>query len=208
MFISSKYNIEICFSRLRLKKAKALISVLIITKTTNRMCNSIELNARITEIAERMEKGMTTGEILEEYMPKWSASHRTIDRYIALAKDIIAKQMTKKQAIIEASRAEIIEASVERLASNLEIEARLCEIVLGNYETDKVVRGKDGSFIKVGCNPSPRDAMKAAEMLFEIRKEHAKEAEKIADVQETKRMMEGIGANIIRQYEESVAKRK
>lgn len=160
------------------------------------MSKLIELHERISEIAERMEKDMPTGEIIAEYVPKWSVSERTIERYIALAKDIIAGKLRKQAAWIEAMRAEAIEAATEHLASNLEIEARLCQIVSGTYETDKVVPGKNGEFVKVACNPAPRDAMKAAEMLFKMRKEKVHEAKKWAEEEDDALFRKELGDKI------------
>jgi hypothetical protein len=168
------------------------------------MSNSVELNARISEIAEKIENGVKTAEIVAEYAPKWSVSERTLDRYIALAKDIIAGKLKKQQAWIEAMRAEATEAATENLASNLEIEARLCQIVTGTYETEKVVRGKQGEFIKVGCNPNPRDAMKAAEMLFKLRSEQANLIKRQEQEDELHELMAAMGN---RAAEEFLAKK-
>jgi hypothetical protein len=164
------------------------------------MSNAIESGKRITEIADRLEKGAATKEITEEYTVKWAVSSRTIDRYIALAKDIIAGKLRKKEAWIEAIRAEAIETATEHLVSNLEIEARLCQIVTGTYETDKVVRGKNGEFIKVGCNPAPKDALKAAEMLLRIRNSQANKAERLAEEEKEKQFLEDLGDEIADEY--------
>lgn len=154
------------------------------------MSNSIELHNRITEIAERLEKKMTTGEIMEEYAAKWAVTARTIERYIALAKDIVAGRIHKRDAWIEAARAEAVEEATEKLTSNIEIEARLCEIITGRLETEKVLNTKEGH-IKVGCSPSPRDVMKAAEMLFKLRHFMAVEAERFNEREKSERIFGG-----------------
>jgi hypothetical protein len=154
------------------------------------MSNTIELNTRITEIAEKLEKGMSSKELSEEYAAKWSVSVRTIERYIALAKDIVAGRMQKRDALIEAARSEAIEAATEHLCSEIEMEARLCQIVMGSLETEKVLNTKEG-YIKVGCSPTPGDVMKAAEMLFKRRQIIAKEARKFNENEKMNRIFGG-----------------
>src|ERR1700757_900029 len=97
------------------------------------------MRLKISEIAGKIESGATPAKILKEYMPKWGLSRRAIERYMALANDIVLRDMKKREAIIETVRADIIAGEAERwLKSTLELEARLCAIVAGKIQFERL----------------------------------------------------------------------
>ncbi len=134
------------------------------------MNHKTEYQLKITELARKLESGWSTSQILKEYMPKWGLSSRSIERYLAFARDLVASRMKKREAVIESVRADIIAHEAETwLKSNLELEARLCAIVSGKVEFDKIVRdGKEITTVK--CRPSCAEVINAIDLLLKMRK--------------------------------------
>ncbi|HTB06116.1 MAG TPA: hypothetical protein VK806_04110 [Bacteroidia bacterium] len=133
------------------------------------MCTRLELNARITEISGKLEEGIERKEILHHYTATWNVTERTVERYVALACDVLAGHMQQKEAIMEAIRAEAITEATEKwMRSSLELEAKLCAIADGEFEQEKLVRTKEG-FVKVPCKPSLREMIYAIDKLWKMR---------------------------------------
>jgi hypothetical protein len=133
------------------------------------MCTRLELNERIIEISQKLEEGIGRKEILDQYTTKWAVSERSVERYVALACDIIAGRMQQKEAIMEAIRAEVITEATEKwMRSSLELEAKLCAIADGEFEIEKLVRTREG-FIKVPCKPGFNEILKAIDKLCKMR---------------------------------------
>jgi hypothetical protein len=133
------------------------------------MSKRIELNIRIAEIARRLEDGDTRKKLVEEYTVKWSVSEHTVDRYLALARDVIAGKMEDEEAAIEAARGDAIAEAIENgLISTLELEARLCAIAMGDTETERVIQTKKGPET-IKCKPTARERMIAINMLMRMR---------------------------------------
>ncbi len=133
------------------------------------MGQRIEFRLRLTELAEKLEDGWSTGYILRTYMPKWGMAKRSLERYIALAKDIVSARMQKRENVVEAVRADIIAHEAEKwLKSTLELEARLCAIVSGKVAFNKPM--KNGQDIqKVETNPSCGEVIRAIDILLKLR---------------------------------------
>jgi hypothetical protein len=133
------------------------------------MSTRLELNERIVEISQKLEEGMSRKEILSQYTTKWAVSERSVERYMALACDIIAGRMQQKEAIMEAVRAEVITEATEKwMRSSLELKAKLCAIADGEFEIEKIVRTREG-FIKVPYKPSFNEILKAIDKLCKMR---------------------------------------
>jgi hypothetical protein len=91
----------------------------------NSMRGRIEVQLKISELATKLESGADVSAIMLEYMPKWGISERTINRYIALAKDIVSGRLKKREALLEAMRGEVLTREAEEgLKSTLELEAK------------------------------------------------------------------------------------
>ncbi|MGP8214277.1 MAG: hypothetical protein ACLQQ4_01805 [Bacteroidia bacterium] len=134
------------------------------------MKSKIEYRLKITELAEKLESGYSTPQILKEYMPKWGMPRRTLERYIAFAQDIITSRMKKREAVVEAVRADIIAKEAEQwMKSNLELEARLCAIVSGKLEFEKKVKNPKGVYENVKCRPSCSEMINAIDLLLKMR---------------------------------------
>ena len=134
------------------------------------MCTKTELYLRIDEIAGQFEDGLTRQEIIEKGIAKWAVTERTVERYLAFARDVIAGRMKKKEAVIEAMRSEAIADAVETwLKSDLEIEARLCEIIEGQVEGRRIIESKNGDVKITRYNASPADIIRAIDKLWKVR---------------------------------------
>ncbi|MGP8216922.1 MAG: hypothetical protein ACLQQ4_15250 [Bacteroidia bacterium] len=133
------------------------------------MRNQTELKARLNAVAESLEQGNSSAEIISTYTAQWDAGERTIERYIALAKDMVAGRLQKRDAVIEAVRCEAVAEAAEKwLKSNLELEAKLCEIVDGKLEAEKLIYTGNG-VLHEKCKPSHRDIIYAIDKLWKMR---------------------------------------
>ncbi|HXP49713.1 MAG TPA: hypothetical protein VN922_07165 [Bacteroidia bacterium] len=133
------------------------------------MQKKVNYHLKITEIAERLEKGWTTSQITKEYTGKWGVSARTVDRYIAIAKDLATSRLKRRDRIIEAVRADIIaKESEDWLKSTLELEARLCAIISGKIEFKrKMKKGSETQTVLV--TPSCMEVINAIDLLLKMR---------------------------------------
>lgn len=70
------------------------------------MSKQTELKNRLRIIAAELEQGISTGEIIEKYTSPqyWNAGKRTVERYIALARDIVMENINEEDALIESMR--------------------------------------------------------------------------------------------------------
>jgi hypothetical protein len=144
---------------------------LIPVKTTKSqiMKTKTELRLKAHEIAERLENGQSTTQIIKEYTLKRGLKRRTVERYIAFAKDLLDSRMKKREAIVEAVRADIIAEEAEKwLKSNLEMEARLCAIISGKVKFNRPVQTKEGVDVII-CYPTCKEVIQAMSILFRLR---------------------------------------
>lgn len=164
------------------------------------MSMRVELNERIFEVSQQLEKGVKRKEILSLYAAKWNVTERTVERYVALACDVVAGHLQQKEAVMEAIRTEAIEEAMEKwMRSSLELEAKLCAIADGEFEQEKLVHTKEG-FIKVPCKPNLREMIYAIDKLWKMRgnydpkNRHTPERDKpvqiIVSSEEDKKMIE------------------
>lgn len=133
------------------------------------MSQKIEFKLRVTEIAEKIEEGYTAVEIIKAYMQKWSLTRRSLERYIVLAQDLVARRMQRRERVVESVRADIIAREAEIwLKSNLELEARLCAIVSGKVVFEKVIRnGREVQQVKT--RPTCTEVINAIDLLLKLR---------------------------------------
>ena len=95
--------------------------------------------SHVKEIAEWLETGASTAEILKEYTLKWNCSERTVFRTIAMAKSVLAGRLKDKYALVDAIRAEALADDIEcNLLSEIEVEMALCHIITN----DSIVTNK------------------------------------------------------------------
>lgn len=133
------------------------------------MSKQITLQARVRVVAEKLEQGASTADITAECAALWNTSERTVERYIALAKDMVLERMNDMDAIIEAVRGAVVAEEAEKhMRSNLELEARLIEIIEGELEVEKVVSGPKG-VTEVKSKPTRREIMQAISILWKRR---------------------------------------
>jgi len=130
------------------------------------MSNSIQLETRIRAIAEELEKGISTTEIVQHYASKWNMEESTLFRYITLAKDIVVKRMNDNESVLEALRGTVVaEEYAEKLRSNLELEAKVVSLIEGDMEVEKIISKKDG-VTEVRSKPSRNLTLKAIDLLW------------------------------------------
>ena len=134
------------------------------------MRGRIEVQLKIAELVTKLEGGAEVSALMLEYMPKWNLAERTMNRYIALAKDIVAGRLKKREAVLEAIRGDaIIREAEEGLKSTLELEAKLCAIVDGLVEMEKVTSTKDGVDRTTKRKPSVKEIIDAIDILLKLR---------------------------------------
>jgi hypothetical protein len=129
------------------------------------MSNQIEMKRRLKTVAEELEKGSTTEEILAIYMNEWKAGERTVERYIALARDIVLERIDKEDAIIDALRGNAIAEQLESMRSTLELEAILVKVAEGGYVSEKVTKGENSTTV-TASKPLASDVVRAATTLL------------------------------------------
>ncbi len=138
------------------------------------MSNQIEIKQRIRSIAIQLENGNGNAEIIAHCAALWRVSPRTVERYIALAKDVIAERLDNEDAIIEAFRGSLIAEEAEKnLRSNLELEARVVAIIEGELETEKVVTRNANGEWETKTKPSRNTLLKAIDMIWKHRRQHS-----------------------------------
>ncbi len=128
-----------------------------------------DLEMRIGAITERLEKGDNAKAIMQEFARRWEVSERTVKTCIALARERMTEHNKMKQAIIEEVRKEVIaKAAKEQLISDIELEAQLCAIAMGELEIVKTVI-QNGVEKTVKCRPTPFDMVLAIDKLWKKR---------------------------------------
>jgi hypothetical protein len=133
------------------------------------MGQRIEFKLRVSEIAEKIEEGLSTAEILKTYMQQWSLSRRSIERYMVLAQDLVSRRMQKRERVVESIRADIIAREAETwLKSNLELEARLCAIISGKVVFEKTLKQGKG-IQQVKTYPTCTEVINAIDILLKLR---------------------------------------
>jgi len=133
------------------------------------MKNKKEIRVKTREVLELLESGKSAAFIIKEYVDKKGVKRRTIERYIAFAKDLLSSRMKRRDAIIEANRADVIAEEAEKwLKSNLEIEARLCSIISGKVKFMRPVHTKDGIEM-ITSYPTCKEVINAMNILFKLR---------------------------------------
>jgi hypothetical protein len=137
-----------------------------------------DLEMRVSAITERLEKGNNTAMIINEYTALWKVKERTVRTCIAIAKEQMRERNKVKQSIIEEVRKEAIAiAAREQIISDLELEARLCAIAMGELETIKIVI-QNGVEKTITCKPSPFDMVLAIDKLWKKRGSYPVEKQK------------------------------
>jgi len=76
------------------------------------MSTQVKLKTSTMEIADRLEEGVSTENLLTEYTQKWNCTERTVHRMIALAKDRVIGRLNNREAVLDAVRSEIIAEDV------------------------------------------------------------------------------------------------
>jgi hypothetical protein len=128
-----------------------------------------DLEMRVGAITESLEKGESAKAIMAEFTKRWQVSERTVKTCIALARGRIGERNKMKQAIIEEVRKEAIaKAAKEGIISDMELEAQLCKIAMGELEITKTVI-QNGEEKKIKCKPTPFDMVLAIDKLWKKR---------------------------------------
>ena len=126
-----------------------------------------QFESRVLEVAEWLEQGNKEPEAVAAFATKWSCANRTVERAVAMAKDLLADKLPDRNRLINAIRSEVLADDFESdLLSNLEIEAALCRFAL---------------------NPvaAPKEKIRALNMLLKIRGRYEKPEKKETGVKET-----------------------
>lgn len=111
------------------------------------MSNAIDVNNRISLIADELEARVPSARIKEKYIKSWGVTERTMQRYFAFAGDELDKRQTNIEAMMEAQRGALIEEKIEVLRSNFELEAMLIASIEKELESEKVTEGPNGTTI-------------------------------------------------------------
>ena len=133
------------------------------------MNKQIQMTSRAMEIADVMEKGVTTDSIIKLYSQKWNCSTRTVERMIALAKDVVIGRLRNPDMVLDVLRSESVSDDfANQLSSNLELHINLSRIAAGNATCKKVYSTKEG-FKTVTVYPSINMQIKAIALLLRAR---------------------------------------
>ncbi len=126
-------------------------------------------NPRILEVALWIEKGESYSSITKEFCERWSLSDRTIRRYLAVAREVVADRISKGKSILDNVRKQLIEEEVKRqLPGNSEIEKMLWEIAKGEIEIIKIVNTKNG-LEPVSCKANFTHRLQALDKIWKMR---------------------------------------
>jgi hypothetical protein len=144
------------------------------------MSTQKEIALRINEVKLRLEHGPgNVDELVTEFSAKWEISPRTVERYVAYAKDTIRDELKMGDSILEEARNELITEEMRNsILSTIELDARLCAIIEGKLIAEKIVRNKDGNPTRISCLPSHRDIIYAIDKLYRRRGSYRKPGEK------------------------------
>ena len=132
------------------------------------------VKSRVLEIAELLEKGSNTKELLKELSLKWECSKRTIYRLINFAKDLLDGKLFNREEALNIIRMEAIAHDFENnLLTTLELEAKLCKLA-----------GQE--------DLNPRERIQAILGVLRIRGQHSKllEKQKAADNKDKPKVFE------------------
>jgi hypothetical protein len=127
-----------------------------------------EIFVRVNAIAEYLEKGETTGEVLKEFMGRWNISKRTVEGYLAMAKEQLSDRNKTKQEVMELVRKDAIAKAQEQIISDIELEAQLCAIIKGELELEKKI-SHDGVEKVIKYKPTHFDIILAIDKLWKKR---------------------------------------
>ena len=133
------------------------------------MSRQIQLTSRAMELADLIEKGVTTAWIIKEYPSKLGCSQRTVERMIALAKDLVIGRIRDADMVLDILRSEAISEDIAtQLLSNIELHANLCKVAACTVTYEKVYNTKTG-FKRVHVQPDINMQLKAINMLLKAR---------------------------------------
>lgn len=124
---------------------------------------------RVSAITERLEKGEDPVTVARYFAVQWNVTERTVRSFMSVAKEKMREHNKTKQAIIEEVRKEAIaKAAQEYIISDLELEARLCAIAMGEFFVEKTVI-QNGVEKTIKCKPTPFDMVLAIDKLWKKR---------------------------------------
>ncbi len=135
------------------------------------------LDKRILGLSDKLleqisDKSITDGTIWESMGLSRSAFYRLKPK----ALEIVQERLKERSKIIaEVTNSEVIEAAKNGLKSDLEIEAHLCKIALGELDVEETTNSEQFGLTTFKRKPTPSEMSKAADLLFKKRGSYAAE---------------------------------
>jgi|GEM_PF-2697589 len=133
------------------------------------MASQVEIRNRIREIVEDLQNDLSVSFIIHQYTSEWGVSARTVERYIAVATEMVNKKLDEEDTLIHNMRSKIIREEAEsKLRSNMELEAHLIHIIEGDMETRTEITHSGGRTL-IKTKPTRREVLKAIDLLWKRR---------------------------------------
>jgi len=154
------------------------------------MSKQNEINHRVIMLADNLEAGFRGSELIKEYAQKWGCTCRTVERYIALARNITEARQNNYILSNPKEKIPLTEIKESLFLGVLERVYRLTAIARGQHEAEKVVYSK-GEPKTIVCKPNIKEQMQAIKDLRKeeesfsmIAKEHPEIFERLEEVTE------------------------
>ena len=98
---------------------------------------------RLADVISFIQNGLTRKQILERIIEQYNVSVAAIDIDIRKAKQIIKIEQAGLEELRVSTMSEVFVDSVKSaILSDLEIEAVLCKIIVGEYEIEEMIKGQ------------------------------------------------------------------
>ena len=127
-------------------------------------------------IVERLAKGKTRQEILQEFTKTYNSSVKTFDNRLKIAYQLHKERQEKLINVIEDVRvSEAVEAAKNGLKSNFEIEQRLLQIGFAEIDVEETTDSEQFGLTTFTRKPTPSEQKAALAEVLKLRGAYAPE---------------------------------
>ena len=119
----------------------------------------------VEECCDLMVSGNATKEIVRILGEKYGISKSAIEKWIAVARPLAETRQKEAELLrLRLTEEVVVDALKSGLKSDLELEVFLCQLALGNFQTEEIV---EGELILRDVNPTER--IRAIDLVFKKR---------------------------------------